>query len=35
MNQSGNGSPLAFSRGYLKSRVSELTSPALRAATSA
>src|SRR2546427_5946085 len=33
MNQSGNGSPLAFSRGYLKSRVSELASPALRAAT--
>src|SRR5213593_4835323 len=33
MNQSGNGSPLAFSRGYLKSRVSELTSPARRASS--
>src|SRR5438093_7776306 len=33
MNQSGNGSPLAFSRGYLKSRMAEITSPALRAAT--
>src|SRR5436309_508013 len=33
MNQSGNGSPLAFSRGYLKSRMAEITSPALRAAS--
>src|SRR5438093_7010296 len=33
MNQPGNGSPLAFSRGYLKSRMAEITSPALRAAT--
>src|SRR5437867_5887015 len=33
MNQSESGSPLAFSRGYLKSRMAEITSPALRAAT--
>jgi hypothetical protein len=33
MNPSGNGSPLVFSRGYLKSRMAEITSPARRAAT--
>ncbi len=33
MNQSGNGSPLAFSRGYLQSRLSEITSPARRASS--
>src|SRR5258706_8240591 len=33
MNQSESGAPLAFSRGYLRSRLSELTSPARRAST--
>jgi hypothetical protein len=31
--QPGNASPLAYSRGYLRSRLSELTSPATRAAS--
>src|SRR5215204_2954135 len=33
MTMSGNGSPSLSSRGYLKSRLSELTSPATRASS--
>src|SRR5688572_32556281 len=33
MTQPGSASPLPFSRGYLRSRLSELTSPATRAAS--